>query len=62
MERLARDGMTMVVVSHEMHFVRDVASRVIFMDGGLFIEDAPPSVIFTNPQDERTRQFLTHIL
>ena len=62
MERLARDGMTMVVVSHEMHFVRDVASRVIFMDDGLFVEDAPPSVIFTNPQDERTRQFLTHIL
>jgi ABC-type polar amino acid transport system ATPase subunit len=52
----------MVVVSHEMHFVRDVASRVIFMDDGLFVEDAPPAVMFTNPQDERTRQFLTHIL
>lgn len=62
MERLAREGMTMVVVSHEMHFVRDVANRVIFMDGGAFVEDAPPSVMFTNPQDERTRQFLTHIL
>jgi ABC-type polar amino acid transport system ATPase subunit len=62
MERLAREGMTMVVVSHEMHFVRDVANRVLFMDGGVFVEDAPPSVMFTNPQDERTRQFLTHIL
>lgn len=62
MERLARDGMTMVVVSHEMHFVRDVANRVIFMDGGVFVEDAPPSVMFTSPQHERTRQFLTHIL
>jgi len=62
MERLAREGMTMVVVSHEMHFVRDVANRVIFMDGGVFVEDAPPSVMFTNPKDENTRQFLTHIL
>jgi ABC-type polar amino acid transport system ATPase subunit len=62
MERLAREGMTMVVVSHEMHFVRDVAHRVIFMDDGAFVEDAPPSVMFTNPRDERTRQFLTHIL
>jgi ABC-type polar amino acid transport system ATPase subunit len=62
MERLAREGMTMVVVSHEMHFVRDVANRVIFMDGGVFVEDAPPSVMFSNPEHEDTRQFLTHIL
>ncbi len=62
MERLAREGMTMVVVSHEMHFVRDVANRVIFMDGGVFVEDAPPAVMFTNPEHEDTRQFLTHIL
>jgi len=62
MERLARDGMTMLVVSHEMHFVRDVADRVIFMDGGVFVEEAPPSVMFTNPQNEHTRKFLTHIL
>jgi len=62
MERLAQEGMTMAVVSHEMHFVRDVANRVIFMDDGLFVEDAPPAVMFTNPQHERTRRFLTHIL
>jgi ABC-type polar amino acid transport system ATPase subunit len=62
MERLAREGMTMAVVSHEMHFVRDVANRVIFMDGGVFVEDAPPAVMFTNPEHEDTRQFLTHIL
>jgi ABC-type polar amino acid transport system ATPase subunit len=54
--------MTMVVVSHEMHFVRHVANRVIFMDGGVFVEDAPPSVMFTSPEHEDTRQFLTHIL
>jgi len=62
MERLAGEGMTMVAVTHEMHFARDVADRVIFMDGGVFVEDAPPSVMFTNPQHERTRQFLVHIL
>jgi len=62
MERLAREGMTMVVVSHEMHFVHDVANRVIFMDGGVFVEDAPPAVMFSNPEHEDTRQFLTHIL
>jgi ABC-type polar amino acid transport system ATPase subunit len=62
MERLAREGMTMAVVSHEMHFVRDVANRVIFMDGGVFVEDAPPAVMFSNPEHEDTRQFLTHIL
>lgn len=62
MERLANEGMTMVVVTHEIHFARDVADRVIFMDEGVWAEMAPPEQIFTNPKEERTRQFLAHIL
>ncbi len=62
MRDLARDGMTMVVVTHEMGFAREVASRVLFMDGGVVVEAAPPSEFFTNPQHERTRQFLGKIL
>jgi len=62
MERLANDGMTMVVVTHEIHFARDVADRVILMADGVWAEIAPPSEFFTNPKEERTRQFLAHIL
>ena len=62
MERLADDGMTMVVVTHEIHFARDVADRVILMADGVWTEVAPPSELFTNPNEERTRQFLAHIL
>ncbi len=62
MERLARAGMTMVVVTHELHFARDVADRVILMADGDWVETAPPEELFTNPREPRTRQFLAHIL
>ncbi len=62
MERLANDGMTMVVVTHELHFARDVADRVILMSDGVWAEIAPPDELFTNPKELRTRQFLAHIL
>jgi len=62
MRDLARDGMTMLVVTHEMGFAREVADRVIFMDGGVFVEEGPPEQCLTNPQDERTRRFLDRIL
>jgi polar amino acid transport system ATP-binding protein len=59
---LARDGMTMVVVTHEMGFAREVADRVIFMDEGRILEEATPQEIFTNPRNPRTREFLGKIL
>ena len=59
---LAEDGMTMLVVSHEMGFARQVADRVIFMDQGQILEDKPPEQFFTNPEHERTKQFLGQIL
>jgi polar amino acid transport system ATP-binding protein len=62
MRALARDGMTMVVVSHEMGFAREVADRVIFMDGGTIVEEAPPTQFFTQPAQERTKLFLSQIL
>jgi ABC-type polar amino acid transport system ATPase subunit len=62
MRNLAHDGMTMIVVTHEMAFARDVADRVIFMDGGVFVEEGPPAQCLVNPQDERTRRFLERIL
>ncbi|MER1998340.1 MAG: amino acid ABC transporter ATP-binding protein [Lysinibacillus sp.] len=62
MKKLASEGMTMVVVTHEMGFARDVADRVVIMDGGYIIEEGPPEVIFTNPKEERTRSFLSKIL
>jgi ABC-type polar amino acid transport system ATPase subunit len=62
MERLANEGMTMVVVTHEIHFARDVADRVILMDEGAWAEMGPPDEFFTNPKEERTKQFLAHIL
>jgi ABC-type polar amino acid transport system ATPase subunit len=62
MERLADEGMTMVVVTHEIHFARDVSDRVILMADGVWAEMAPPEELFTNPREERTRQFLAHIL
>ena len=62
MIELAESGMTMLVVSHEMGFARRVADRVIFMDGGEIIEDAPPTDFFDNPQNERTRLFLSRRL
>ncbi|MGC9332596.1 MAG: amino acid ABC transporter ATP-binding protein [Anaerolineae bacterium] len=62
MERLADEGMTMVVVTHELHFAQDVADRVILMAEGVWAEMAPPDEFFTNPKEDRTRQFLAHIL
>jgi len=62
MERLADEGMTMAVVTHEIHFARDVADRVILMDSGVWAEMGPPDELFTNPKEERSRQFLAHIL
>ncbi|MGJ5672369.1 MAG: amino acid ABC transporter ATP-binding protein [Nostochopsis sp.] len=59
---LAADGMTMVVVTHEVGFAREVADRVILMDGGVIVEVATPTEFFQNPQQERTRKFLSQIL
>jgi polar amino acid transport system ATP-binding protein len=59
---LARDGMTMLCVTHEMGFARMVAHRIIFMDAGEIVEEAPPDVFFANPRNERTRTFLGQIL
>ncbi len=62
MKELAEGGMTMIVVSHEMGFSRDVADRVVYMDDGYFIEQGPPSELFFHPKDDRTKRFLRHIL
>ena len=62
MQRLAKEGFTMLVVTHEMAFARDVSSRVIFMDGGVILEDAAPEEIFNNPRQPRTREFLRRYL
>jgi polar amino acid transport system ATP-binding protein len=62
MRGLARDGMTMVVVTHEMGFARKTADRVVFMDRGVIAEQGAPEDIFVNPQNERTRQFLHRVL
>ena len=62
MRQLASEGMTMVVVTHEMDFARDVADRVVFMDQGNIVEDGPPALVFTDPRSPRTRQFLQSIL
>ncbi|WLR54140.1 amino acid ABC transporter ATP-binding protein [Mesobacillus subterraneus] len=61
-KQLAREGMTMVVVTHEMGFAREVGDRVIFMDGGLIVEENKPDDIFENPQNERTKAFLSKVL
>ena len=62
MADLARDGMTMLVVTHEMGFAEQVGDRVIFMADGVVVEDAPPQEMFSNPQEARTRKFLSDIL
>jgi ABC-type polar amino acid transport system ATPase subunit len=59
---LADEGMTMVVVTHEMGFAREVGTRLLFMDDGKIVEDGNPREIFTNPRDERTQSFLSHVL
>ena len=62
MKDLAAQGMTMVVVTHEMGFAREVGDRVIFMDGGYVVEEDLPSVLFSNPKEERTKSFLDKVL
>ena len=62
MKRLADEGMTMVVVTHEMGFAREVGTRLLFIDEGRILEDGDPEEIFSNPQDERCKSFLSHIL
>jgi polar amino acid transport system ATP-binding protein len=62
MRKLALDGMTMLVVTHEMAFAREVADRVVFMDGGVIVEQGPPAEVIGNPQQERTRTFLRRVL
>lgn len=62
MKQLAEDGMTMVVVTHEMGFAREVASRVLFMDGGGIVESAPPKEFFSNPKNPRLKEFLSKVL
>lgn len=62
MKNLAKEGMTMLVVTHEMGFAKDVADRVIFMDGGYIVEEGAPEEIFTNPKNPRTQAFLSRVL
>jgi glutamine transport system ATP-binding protein len=62
MKQLAREGMTMVVVTHEMGFAREVGDRVIFMDGGYIVEENEPKQLFESPQQERTKAFLSKVL
>lgn len=62
MKDLAREGMTMVVVTHEMGFAREVGDRIIFMDGGYVVEEGSPEEIFGNPQNDRTKDFLGKVL
>ncbi len=62
MKNLARDGMTMIVVTHEMGFAKEVGDRVIFMDEGVIVEEGSPEKIFSDPENERTRKFLSMIL
>jgi ABC-type polar amino acid transport system ATPase subunit len=62
MRDLAMSGMTMIVVTHEMAFAREVADRVIFMDGGVIVEEGPPAQILDEPREERTKRFLGLVL
>jgi len=62
MKNLASEGMTMIIVTHEMGFAREVADRVLFLEQGIILEDAHPSELFTNPKNERTKAFLDKIL
>lgn len=62
MKQLAKDGMTMVVVTHEMGFAREVGDRVLFMDGGYIVEENEPDELFNNPQHNRTKAFLSKVL
>lgn len=59
--KIAKEGITMIVVTHEMSFARDVSNRVVFMDGGVIVEEGTPNLIFGSPKEERTKQFLKRI-
>lgn len=62
MQQLAKEGMTMIVVTHEMGFAKEVADRVVFMDGGLIVEEGKPEEVFSQPKNERTKNFLDKVL
>ena len=62
MKQLANEGLTMVIVTHEMAFARDVSTRTIFMDKGYIVEDAPPQELFNHPKEARTREFLSRFM
>jgi len=61
MQKLAQEGTTMLVVTHEMGFAREVSDRIVFMENGIIVEQGPPKQLFYNPQFERTREFLWKI-
>lgn len=61
MEMLAKDGMTMLAVTHEMRFAQNVAQKIVVMDDGRWVESGPPDQIFKNPKEQRTRTFLGHL-
>lgn len=61
MKRLAREGMTMLIVTHEIGFAREVADRVVFIDGGVIVEEGPAREVLQNPQKDRTKSFLSRI-
>ena len=62
MKKLAESGMTMVIVTHEMGFAREVGTRLLFVDGGYIVEEGKPKEVFENPKEERTKLFLSKIL
>ena len=62
MKELANEGMTMVIVTHEMGFAREVGDRILFMDQGQIVEEGPPDQLFSNPENARTRDFLSKVL
>ncbi len=62
MQKLAESGMTMVIVTHEMGFAREVGTRLLFVDGGYIVEEGTPKEVFENPKEERTKLFLSKIL
>ena len=61
-KELSEEGLTMLIVTHEMNFAKEVADKVIFMDGGVVLEEGTPSEIFDNPKEERTKEFFSKIL
>lgn len=62
MKELAEEGLTMIIVTHEMDFAREVSDKIVFMDKGIILEEGHPDDIFTNPKNERTKEFLSRIL